>query len=529
LDKGLVSIGLAAYNRPEELTKALNCILSQTYRNIEVIISNNASDNQRVQEVIEAFAQGDSRIRYFQQICNLGVLGNAEFVLKESKGEYFAFMSDDDWRSPQFVEFLVAELEKHKNSNVAFCDYHEVYEDGTRAVGYPISHLDVYKPYQKTSSFFRRMIFYWQHAIRGKCNIFYGVYRRAALTRLDFKKISGDFTYLNLDCLVVFSILKTSSICMRKEVLCTLTCGNRKYYGAPEETQKKMNRMSRFFHFYKIQKEDRNRYLENTNSYFERISILFIFLAILARPFFKKIIKDSTPFVEFSTPIKKRYTSSILHLPNVTLIAMTSVQVEETVQALRYSMDGITFGKVKFLSHYQPYNLTNDIEFYRIDNVPSINDWCYKIIYQLDRYVDTEYILLVHADGFVVNPEQWKDEFFQYDYVGSPFPLPHDNFSYRDVNGEIVRVGNSVSLRSKRLIELANKLKLPWQDDHGFFHEDGFICVKNRHIYEAHGMKFAPLEVAKHFGHESMIPEIKGIRPFLFHKWAGTNREYPRF
>ena len=107
--------------------------------------------------------------------------------------------------------------------------------------------------------------------------------------------------------------------------------------------------------------------------------------------------------------------------------------------------------------------------------------------------------------------------------------MPTDNFSYRDINGKIVRVGNSVSLRSKKLLELPIKLNLPWEPFHGNFHEDGFICAKNRHIYESHGMRFAPLDVAKYFSHEAMIPEVKGIKPFVFHKWAGSNRAYPKF
>ena len=35
--------------------------------------------------------------------------------------------------------------------------------------------------------------------------------------------------------------------------------------------------------------------------------------------------------------------------------------------------------------------------------------------------------------------------------------------------------------------------------------------------------------VAKYFGHEHMIPEIEGITPFAFHKWEGTNAQYPNF
>ena len=78
-------------------------------------------------------------------------------------------------------------------------------------------------------------------------------------------------------------------------------------------------------------------------------------------------------------------------------------------------------------------------------------------------------------------------------------------------------------------MEFPSKTGIPFEADHGFFNEDGFICCKNRHLFEGAGMKYAPLEVAKYFGHESMIPEVEGIRPFVFHKWAGTNGEYPKF
>jgi hypothetical protein len=50
--------------------------------------------------------------------------------------------------------------------------------------------------------------------------------------------------------------------------------------------------------------------------------------------------------------------------------------------------------------------------------------------------------------------------------------LPSDDFSYRDIHGNIVSVGNSVSLRSKRLLELPIQLKLPWEPYHGFYNED---------------------------------------------------------
>jgi hypothetical protein len=219
----------------------------------------------------------------------------------------------------------------------------------------------------------------------------------------------------------------------------------------------------------------------------------------------------------------------MLNLKNVTLIAMASLDVEATVEALKYSSKNIDFGAIKLLSHYCPTNIDNTIAFNQIEKTKDIDEWSFKAIYTLPHFVDTDFAILIHADGFIVNPDSWKDEFFEYDYIGAPWPLPTDNFSYRDINNNLVRVGNSVSLRSKRLLDLPNKLSLSWEPFHGFYNEDGFICAKNKHIYDEHGMRIAPLDVAKYFSHETMIPEIQGIKPFAFHKWAGSNKDYPKF
>lgn len=218
-----------------------------------------------------------------------------------------------------------------------------------------------------------------------------------------------------------------------------------------------------------------------------------------------------------------------LLLPNVTLAAMTSVKVRQTIKALKYSMRGIEFGQVILITHKKPLFLPSKIQYRYIPQIKDINAFNYNMIYEMYKYIDTEFVLLVHYDGFVVNPEMWRKEFLDYDYIGSPWPLPKDDFSYRDYYGNICRVGNSVSIRSKKILEFPVKAKLPWEDDHGFFNEDGFLCCKNKHIIEEHGMKIAPFELAKYFGHERILPEYEGIKPFLFHKWDGTNAKYPKF
>ena len=141
----------------------------------------------------------------------------------------------------------------------------------------------------------------------------------------------------------------------------------------------------------------------------------------------------------------------------------------------------------------------------------------------------------MHADGFVVHPELWRDSFLDYDYIGAPWPLPPkgDTTTYRDKDGNICRVGNSAGIRSKRLMDFPKKAGIPWEGEYAYgrmwYYEDGFICCKIRHLLEAEGMRIAPLEVAKYYSHEKMIPEIAGITPFAFHKWEGTNAQYPNF
>jgi hypothetical protein len=219
----------------------------------------------------------------------------------------------------------------------------------------------------------------------------------------------------------------------------------------------------------------------------------------------------------------------MLNLENVTLIAFTSVKIPQTIKALEYSCQGIKFGAVKLVSDIKPDNLPNCMIHEYTDKMSNIDEWNYATIYKLGKHIETEFAILIHDDGFIVNPESWRDEFLNYDYIGAPWALPSDNFSFRDINGEIIRVGNSVSIRSKRLIDLPVILNLEWKPFHGFYNEDGFICVNYRHIYKEHGMKFADLEVAKYFSHETMIPEVLGIKPFAFHKWSGSNFMYPRF
>lgn len=222
-----------------------------------------------------------------------------------------------------------------------------------------------------------------------------------------------------------------------------------------------------------------------------------------------------------------------LKLHNVTLAAMTSVKIYETIKALEYSMQGIEFGEVVLITHRKPLSLPKGITYKHTSKLTDIDCFNYKMVYDLADYIDTDYVLLVHYDGFVIHPEKWQDEFLKYDYIGSPWPIPEPGTQhcYHDVYGNLCRVGNSVSLRSKKLLEFPKKENLKWEkDEDGFYNEDIFICCMNKHRLEEAGMKIAPVEVAKYFGHEHPVPETEDVdAPFVFHKWWGKNANYPRF
>lgn len=106
-----VSIIVPTYNRGDLLPKTLNSVLSQTYSQFELLIVDDGSiDNTK--EVVASY--GDSRIRYLEQPCNRGVSAARNRGLRESKGDYIAFLdSDDEW----FPDKLKLQVDLFRNAS----------------------------------------------------------------------------------------------------------------------------------------------------------------------------------------------------------------------------------------------------------------------------------------------------------------------------------------------------------------------------------------------------------------------------
>ena len=226
-----------------------------------------------------------------------------------------------------------------------------------------------------------------------------------------------------------------------------------------------------------------------------------------------------------------------LKLGNITLLALGSTKIKENIAALEYSIRGIDFGEVKFISHEKPAGLPTTIKFekFRGFENTSYKEFSYYCIYKLVEHVETEFMLMIHPDGFVINPGSWTDEFLEWDYIGAPWPLRDTAFI--DPFGNHHRVGNGgFTLRHRKVLEIPHIEDIPFEVNEGDFYkhmnagaynEDGNICVHNRHLFEKHGTRFAPVELAARFSHEIPVPETVGIKkPFGFHRYyPGT---YPR-
>ena len=207
----------------------------------------------------------------------------------------------------------------------------------------------------------------------------------------------------------------------------------------------------------------------------------------------------------------------MIELPSVTLVAVTSIKIGETLSALYNSMRGIRFADCKLITHIPNLVVQDGVKVERCYHLNGINLYNRFVMYDLGKHIETEHCLLVQHDGFVLRPELWDNDFLKYDYIGAPWPVSPD--AYITFTGERVRVGNGgFSLRSKRLLDAPQHHDIPFLNDRGHYNEDGNICVYNRDRFLELGMKFAPIDVAARFSQETQMKETEGILPFGFHR-----------
>jgi glycosyltransferase involved in cell wall biosynthesis len=125
-EQPLVTICIPTHNRPDMLRMSLQSVLWQSYRNLEVIVSDNASDSDTT-AVVDSF--GDARVRVDRLDENIGLHGNLTRCLHLGSGTYRVMLPDDDLMLPGNVECKVAFFETHPQVGLVHSAFRYVNSD----------------------------------------------------------------------------------------------------------------------------------------------------------------------------------------------------------------------------------------------------------------------------------------------------------------------------------------------------------------------------------------------------------------
>lgn len=180
-------------------------------------------------------------------------------------------------------------------------------------------------------------------------------------------------------------------------------------------------------------------------------------------------------------------------LDKVTLIAFENGDLNKMIPALKTCLHYCDFPAVKLLSSFDMSDVNIDCEKIPVGKTSYQEYGRFMLgdigpdIGFIGDYVDTEFMLFIHYDGFILNPNAWTDEFYAYDYIGAKWPCGG--------------VGNGgFTLRSKKLLDTIKNIP-------GFNNtsdnEDYHICVKNKILLEGQGIKFAHPHIADQFSVEN--------------------------
>ena len=151
-----VSVGIPAYNRPHELERAVRSALAQDHDDLEVVISDDASPDRAVERVGERLAADDPRVRFIRQPRNLGHAGNYRWVLGTARGEYFMWLSDDDWIDPGYVSSCLSTLRREPGYRLVG-GLARYYRGGEHVIDERPMDLDSARPGARVARYFARV------------------------------------------------------------------------------------------------------------------------------------------------------------------------------------------------------------------------------------------------------------------------------------------------------------------------------------------------------------------------------------
>ena len=114
----MISIVTSAYNASKTIKTTIESVLSQTYKNWELIVVNDASSDN-TSEIVLSYCEKDSRIKLINHETNQGAGLSRRTGISNISGEYMTFLDSDDYLSPETLEVLLYFIEKYDVDIVA--------------------------------------------------------------------------------------------------------------------------------------------------------------------------------------------------------------------------------------------------------------------------------------------------------------------------------------------------------------------------------------------------------------------------
>ena len=202
-----------------------------------------------------------------------------------------------------------------------------------------------------------------------------------------------------------------------------------------------------------------------------------------------------------------------INLEDVTLVAVDCLNPELSVKAILRSQKNCDFKKSLLFTDTKFENSSFDIV--KIDKIKSINEYSKFILKNLNSYIETNFIIIVQWDGYVLNSKSWKNDFRDYDYIGAKWELHKDGKN----------IGNGgFSFRSKKLLEVTSSDEFIFLENEP---EDNQICrVYRETLTSEFGIKFATEKIADNFSYERSMPNSStfGFHG-LFNMWRHCSDE----
>ena len=181
----LISIGMCVYNEERFISQALDSLLSQTYRNFELIIVDNASEDATGQ-ICQDYQSRDNRIRYFRNAANIGGAGSSKLVLAKSSGKYFMLAGGHDLWHPDYISECLNVLESDPQVVLCYAQVLVIDQNG--------HHQQLVKKAIDTRSlddFDRCRATIWGLSRIPICDPIYGLMRTDSLRRAGLRNVWG--------------------------------------------------------------------------------------------------------------------------------------------------------------------------------------------------------------------------------------------------------------------------------------------------------------------------------------------------